>query len=283
MEPLWWGLLLTALALLSEYLGLTYGHAWLAWAAAGFLWWAFYVWSTPVLSGSRRRKKWVVRLTFAALLAGGTGLLLHLSPHETHDSGSRTEVASVPFDSVRSQPRDTLLGGSSSSPRTKRPRKGHTRGFMQVVQREVEPEHSILAPGRQFCADIQWGNLTQERLFNVVCYTAGYIESVDAETEKRVHRRFLEQTGRQRHQYAKGEIKGPEIAPTKGLHDPRRVFPQTDEQVADLIAGRARIYFVSWIGWDDSYGQPDSAFECCWLVPPDSSHVVSAEWRYCDE
>ena len=154
--------------------------------------------------------------------------------------------------------------------------------FLSAMPSEIIQEYSHIAPGKALAARINWSNQTKERLFKPACWAAAYVEHVDAETEKRVHRRFLEQSGPGRYRYFAGKTGGPEMAPNYAIGAEPKTPPLTEEQCGGLLRGTARLYLISWIGWIDSFGRRDSASQCVWIETPDST-ITAERWHYCDE
>jgi len=154
--------------------------------------------------------------------------------------------------------------------------------FLEAMQPEMRPGYSRIAPGELLSATTKWANRTKERVFKAASWVAAYVEHVDGETERRVHRRFAEESALGKSSYYAGKTGGAEVAPDFAIGGIPRTPPLTREQCDSLLRGTARLYLISWAGWTDSFGRRDSASQCEWIETPDTN-ITDGKWHYCDE
>lgn len=163
----------------------------------------------------------------------------------------------------------------------------HTTAFMQIERPEILQEFSDFAPGKQWGGNVHSTNPGPQRLFNVYGFSKSYVMRVGQEPDKtdtRVLSEFTTEIGRIRLQYFAGKIKG---LPQQGVGSGPWTTVLTDPLSASQIDGffdvLVRIYFASFVIWQDSNGHSDYAIDCRCLQPLPRRPYSKTEivWHFC--
>jgi hypothetical protein len=159
-------------------------------------------------------------------------------------------------------------------------------GFLQISNIAIPTQFSTIAPGKQFGINLYSGNPTPTRLFDVFGFSKVYVEKVDADVDRRILKKFAEDSALARKQYSDRTVTGQDTGMNLGIWTTELTPPLTQSDVDGFFKGSVRFYIVTWLAWRDSNAGAyiDSLNDCRWLQPEPNTNTYNAQssvWHLC--